>query len=131
MDPLTVKATLTDFGLSRVMSGTAVLGTKTMMAGTPGYQAPEQLRAQSVGIHTDVYAFGCVIITLYQEEVLWQNLTQYQILCKVTVENEKPNMSKLSGEIAVIAERCVQAATERPQIQFVLQRLLAQCSQYS
>jgi serine/threonine protein kinase len=30
-----------------------------MMAGTPGFQSPEQLRAEEVGIASDVYAFGC------------------------------------------------------------------------
>ena len=40
-------ATLTDFGLAKAMGATTVLGTRTMMAGSPGYQAPEQLRAES------------------------------------------------------------------------------------
>lgn len=107
------------------------MGTKTMMAGTPGYQAPEQLRAESVGIHSDVYAFGCVMITLYQEQMLWPGLSQYQILCKVTIENEKPEMSKLSGEILCIAEKCLSNIQERPLIQHVLERLLLQCSSFS
>ena len=89
------------------MSGLVEIGSKTMMAGTPGYQAPEQLRAESVGIHSDVYAFGCVIITLYQEKLLWPGLNQYQILCKVTVEKEKPDMKDLSAEILNIVSKCV------------------------
>ncbi len=47
------------------MTGSTVIGTKTMMAGSPGYQAPEQLRAQSIGPHCDCYAFGCVIIVIF------------------------------------------------------------------
>ena len=43
-------ATLTDFGLSRRMSCSTIVGTTTM-AGSPGFQAPEQLSAQSVGPH--------------------------------------------------------------------------------
>lgn len=34
------------------------VGTKTMLAGTPGFQSPEQLKAESVGIPSNVYAFG-------------------------------------------------------------------------
>ena len=32
-----------------------------MLAGTPGYQSPEQLKAESVGIPSKVYAFGGVL----------------------------------------------------------------------
>ena len=62
------------------MSGSSVIGTKSMMAGTPEYQAPEQLRAESVGVHTDVYAFGCVMVTLYQEMALWPGLSHSYVL---------------------------------------------------
>ena len=51
-------ATLTDCGLAKAMDATTVLGTRTMMAGSPGYQAPEELRAESVGLRCDIYAFG-------------------------------------------------------------------------
>ena len=50
IDPLTFHATLTDFGLSRIMSGTMVCSTRTMMAGTPGFQSPEQLQAKNIGL---------------------------------------------------------------------------------
>ena len=105
-------SSFTDFGLSRVMSGSAVIGNKTVMAGTPGYQAPEQLKAESVGTHSDVYAFVCVIVTLYQERMLWPGLNQFQILCEVTIEKEKPDMSNLSGEILILAEKCLSSVEE-------------------
>lgn len=63
VDSLTMHATLTDFGLAKAMSA---VGTRTMLAGSPGYQAPEQLRAESLGPHCDIYAFGCVMIVLFQ-----------------------------------------------------------------
>lgn len=56
MDTLALKLTLTDFGLARFMNQSSCIGTKTMLAGSPGYQAPEQLRAESMGIESDVYA---------------------------------------------------------------------------
>lgn len=58
IDILAFHAMLTDFGLAKVMTLTAQVGTKTMLAGSPGFQPPEQLRAHSVGIESDVYAFG-------------------------------------------------------------------------
>lgn len=84
-------ATLTDFGLSRVMSGSTVVGTRTMIA-------PEQVCAQSLGPHCDIYAFGCMVMVMFQERVLWPGLSPYQILCKVSVQNELPDMSDLRGD---------------------------------
>ena len=43
------------------MSETLAIGMKTVMAGTPGFQSPEQLRAQTIGPPSDVYTFGCVL----------------------------------------------------------------------
>lgn len=119
-----MKATLTDFGLSRVMSGTTIIGTRTMTAGTPGYQAPEQLKAESIGVHSDVYAFGCDIITLYQEKVLWPGLTPYQILCKVTIGKEKPDISSLSSDISSLVDKCLMCFPNRPTSKEVLASLL-------
>ena len=53
---------LADFGLSRVISSSHLLGTKTIQSGTPGFQAPEQLRAEAIDVGADVYAFGALII---------------------------------------------------------------------
>ena len=54
---------LADFGLSRVSAAT--VGSKTMTAGSPGFQSSEQLRAESVGPASDVYAFGGVLAVCY------------------------------------------------------------------
>ena len=39
---------LTDFGLLRVMSSTRAMGTRTLQAGTPDFQAPEQFKAVDI-----------------------------------------------------------------------------------
>ena len=58
---MTLHVTLTGFGLSLTMANTSAIGTKTAMAGSPGFHSPEQLRPPS-----DVFAFGCVVITLFR-----------------------------------------------------------------
>ena len=92
-------ATLTDFGLCRAINNSTIIGTRTMMTGSPGFQAPEQLRAESLGPHCDIYAFGCVMIVTFQERVLWPGLNPYQILCKVSVHNECPDTTDLTGNV--------------------------------
>lgn len=54
IEDVTLKVTLTDFGLARVMTRTCQAGTRTMLAGSPGYQPPEQLKADRIGIHCDI-----------------------------------------------------------------------------
>ena len=71
------------------MSNTATVGTKTMLAGTLGFQSPEQLKAESIGPPSDIYAFSGVLAVLFGEQPLWQGLNAYQIMYKVTMANEK------------------------------------------
>ena len=44
------------------------VGTKTMLAVTPGFQSPEQLKAESVGMPSNVYAFGGFLAVLFVEQ---------------------------------------------------------------
>ena len=106
---MTLHVTLTDFGLSHAMLNTSSIGTKRAMAGSPGYQSPEQLQAlkKEIGPPSDVFAFGCVIVTLYREVPLWPGLTPFQIMCKVTIHKEKPGMSDVPGELRVLCEKCL------------------------
>ena len=59
--------------------------TKTMLTGTPGFQPPEQLRSESIGLTSDIYALGAVLLVLFSEKPVWPKLSPYQIMFKVTV----------------------------------------------
>ena len=54
VENFTLKVTLTDFDLAKLMSNTSQAGTRTMLAGSPGYQSPEQLKAEKIGTHCDI-----------------------------------------------------------------------------
>ena len=51
-----------------------------MQSGTPGFQAPEQLLAETIDVGADVYAFGALLIELFGEKAIWEGLTPYQKL---------------------------------------------------
>lgn len=46
VEAFTQHALLGDFGLAKCLSGSCYIGSRTMQAGTPGFQAPEQLRGE-------------------------------------------------------------------------------------
>ncbi|MFT4288763.1 protein kinase domain-containing protein [Nocardioides sp.] len=50
---------ITDFGISRALSGAAITGTGAVM-GTPQYLSPEQARGDAVTPASDVYGLGVV-----------------------------------------------------------------------
>jgi serine/threonine protein kinase len=124
VDLLTLHTVLTDFGLSRMMSQSYAIGTKTMLAGSPGFQSPEQLRSESTGPPSDVYAFGALAVVLYKRSALWPGLNHYQIMNKVT-SNEYPNIDGVPGGMKGICASCFSSvALSRPKIHEILHKLI-------
>lgn len=115
---------LADFGLAQVISTSPVLGTKTMQSGTPGFQAPEQLRAESVDEGVDVYGFGAVLIEFFGEKPVWAGLNPYQIIVKVVVNGEVPGYGHLPHSIQLICNDCLKPRVNRSKMTGVLKALL-------
>ena len=95
-----------------------------MLAGTPGFQPAEQLRAQYVGVECDVYAFGGVLLVVFTEHPLWEGLTPFQIMYKVTVENACPVTDGLESSLVMLCKRCFDERMYRPSSSQVLDALL-------
>ena len=62
-----------------------VFGTATKLAGTPGFQSPEQLKGENVTVSTDIYALGAIVTELFGGKPLWENVSSYAIMCQVSV----------------------------------------------
>ena len=117
---------LADFGLSQGITSSRVLGTKTMQSGTPGFQAPEQLKAEVIDAGADVYAFGSLLIELFGEKAVWEGLNPYQIIVKVVIEGEVPDHSHLHPSIRSICHECLKPKEHRSRMTTVLKALF-QC----
>ena len=55
---------LLDFGIARVLTEAPGRNEATVMAMTPSYASPEQVRGEPIGTATDVYSLGCVVYKL-------------------------------------------------------------------
>jgi serine/threonine protein kinase len=104
---------LADFGLSRVITTKRVFGTKTMLAGTPGFQPPEQLMAEAIDQRADVYAFGVLLIELFGGRPVWEGLTPFQIITKVVVQKQPPDFSHIVADIQPICSGCLEKKEKR------------------
>jgi serine/threonine-protein kinase len=58
------KPKVLDFGIARVAHHAALPALEGVVAGSPHYQAPEQLQAGSIDARTDLYALGTVLYEL-------------------------------------------------------------------
>jgi len=59
----TGKATLTDFGIARLVDQAGLTGTGAFI-GSPPYMSPEQVSGAPVDYRTDLYSAGCVLYEL-------------------------------------------------------------------
>ncbi|KQN84986.1 serine/threonine protein kinase [Arthrobacter sp. Leaf69] len=65
-EPLRPK--LTDFGIARMMDGTRLTATGTMV-GTAAYLSPEQSRGADLGPASDIYSLGLVLLECLKGEI--------------------------------------------------------------
>ena len=91
----TMHAFIADFGLSKILNDCNVAGSTTMKAGTPGFQAPEQLQGKGISPKCDVYALGGVITELYGEAPLWPKMSHHAIMFNVGIQGNFPCTSHL------------------------------------
>jgi ABC-type sugar transport system substrate-binding protein/tRNA A-37 threonylcarbamoyl transferase component Bud32 len=54
-------AYLTDFGLAKLVEGSADLTKSGNIVGTPAYMAPEQLRGETLDARADIYSLGVIL----------------------------------------------------------------------
>jgi serine/threonine-protein kinase len=108
-------AYLSDFGLSKRTTDDRATATGQLV-GTLDYIAPEQIRGEGIGVHTDVYALGCMAFHLLTGSVPFPVSTQEGKLL-AHIQEPPPRPSRLvpglaSGFDAVLA-RAMRKQPER------------------
>ena len=79
-----------DFGIARVAHGAAVPALEGLVAGSPHYLAPEQLRGGKVDARTDIHALGVVFYELLTGRKAFHGDTLEQITNAVLTNHPAP-----------------------------------------
>ena len=112
-----------DFGLGKAITSTQAAATATMTAGTPAFQAPEQLKGSSIGASCDMYAFGCVLTELFGERPVWLGTPFHTIMYKVAIEGVFPSYAHVPSLIQSIIMHCLCGEGERKNAHHILKLL--------
>jgi TolB-like protein len=119
---------LVDFGLARATTlndqGITITNSSAgLLAGTPSYMAPEQVRAGAVDARTDIFAAGVLLFELVTGERPFRGATFVEILQAVMTEHPP----SLAGSAALVAvDRVLQRAlAKEPAGRFATAALMA------
>ena len=120
----TLHVYLTDMGLAKLKLSNSTV-TKMDATGTPYYSAPETYYGQ-VGIASDVWSFGIVMIELFGSKRAWGQLLHHNELVANVMSKKIPSMVHLNSALKPICECCLKyQAKQRKPILDVLSMLRA------
>lgn len=107
-------AYLMDFGIAKIMQGTQMTATGTMM-GTPAYMAPEQWKAEAIDQRADIYSLGIILYELLTGDVPFHAETPHQLMF-AHLEKEMPRASlKVPGLSSAIDDVVLKATSKKPE----------------
>ena len=104
---------LANFGLAKVITESGATTSSTLVGGTPGFQATEQLKGGKVSAKCDVYALGDVLTELFGQQPLWPKMSAYRIMVCVTVEGGFPETNHLLESIQKLTALCFTTPEKR------------------
>ncbi|MEK7326880.1 MAG: bifunctional serine/threonine-protein kinase/ABC transporter substrate-binding protein, partial [Chloroflexota bacterium] len=97
---------LTDFGIAKIVEGTAKFTGTGGIIGTPAYMSPEQGRGDKVDARTDVYALGVMLYEMVTGRVPFDAETPIAIVFK-HIQDPLPPPSTLNPDIPDALERVI------------------------
>jgi hypothetical protein len=105
---------VTDFGISRVISGDHTLGTVDgQVLGTPAYMSPEQARGDDLTLASDVYSTGIMLYELLSGHLPWTGAeTATELLLQRLREVPRP-LHDIAPQVPVALANVVMKAIQR------------------
>ncbi|MBV9228180.1 MAG: serine/threonine protein kinase, partial [Chloroflexi bacterium] len=106
---------LADFGIARIMEGTATGSTLTgtgMLLGTPDYMAPEMARGEPIDYRADIYELGIVLFQMLSGRVPFTGNTPYAIIAR-HVQEPLPALHQINPAIPAAVDEVIRKATAK------------------
>ncbi|MEZ6092308.1 MAG: serine/threonine-protein kinase [Pirellulaceae bacterium] len=97
LDGSVERALLTDFGLARAVDDASVTRTG-LIAGTPQYMSPEQVRGESVDARSDLFSLGATMYAMCTGRSPFRGESTYSVLHRLT-HNEPRSIQEINPEI--------------------------------
>lgn len=102
------RVVLTDFGIAKMVTGTQLTATGSMV-GTPAYMAPEQGLGQAGDHRADIYSLGVVLYQLLLGDLPYQADTPLAVIL-MHVNDPLPEPRAVAPDLPVGLERVLQRA---------------------
>jgi tRNA A-37 threonylcarbamoyl transferase component Bud32 len=124
---------ITDFGVARLTDGNA---TKTgIVLGTPMYMSPEQLNADDLTGHSDLFSLGVTLYELLAGEVPFQATNIAVLMTRITSDDPAPISQRRAGIPPSIDTILAKALAKKPEDRFScgaeMAIALRNCASYS
>ena len=124
---------ISDFGVARLTDNNR---TKTgIVLGTPMYMSPEQLNAEDLTGHSDLFSLGVTLYELLVGEVPFSATNIAVLMTKITTENPSPVSNRRPGIPPSVDSVLAKAMAKRPQDRFVdggeMSIALRNCAMYA
>lgn len=95
---------LGDFGLSKIMQSHDFAST---YVGTPFYMSPEICAAEQYSLHSDIWAFGCIMYELCSKEPPFNAKTHMELISKIRLGKVAQLSTHYSPELRESIARCL------------------------
>ena len=124
---------ISDFGVARITDNNR---TKTgIVLGTPMYMSPEQLGAENLTGHSDLFSLGVTLYELLIGEVPFKAGNIAALMAKITTDDPAPIAGKRAGLAPSIDAVLAKALAKRPEDRFScgaeMAIALRNCARYS
>jgi tRNA A-37 threonylcarbamoyl transferase component Bud32/CHASE2 domain-containing sensor protein len=124
---------ITDFGVARMTDNN---NTKTgIVLGTPMYMSPEQLGAEELTGHSDLFSLGVTLYELLAGEVPFKATNIAVLMTKITSEDATPISRQRAGIPPSVDAVLAKALAKRPEDRFAcgaeMAIALRNCARYS
>jgi serine/threonine protein kinase/ligand-binding sensor domain-containing protein len=111
-------AFLTDFGIAKLVAGTAQFTSTGAIVGTPAYMSPEQGLAEQVDHRSDIYSLGVVLYEMVTGRVPFEAETPLAVLLK-HVNDPLPPPRQIKQDLPESVQRVIlKAMAKSPEDRF-------------